>query len=159
MCVRVHTHTQMHLHLSTLRCLMKNHSIIPLSAIENTFLPCTVGEGLLVGCRKGSLEALDVFRKEPSKSWPGGLAGAPKGSKVVPRKQRENAFLYPASSLLYSYRRAAAAALSNTWKTRLKLASWPLSPLPRLRTSSRTNSGSQHDRNHPTHVDGRDWSY
>lgn len=50
------------------------------------FLPINVGEGLLVGWRKGSLEALDVFRKEPSKSGPDGLEGAPNGSKVAPRK-------------------------------------------------------------------------
>lgn len=50
------------------------------------FLPINVGEGLLVGWRKGSLEALDVVRKEPSKSGPDGLEGAPNGSKAAPRK-------------------------------------------------------------------------
>lgn len=52
------------------------------------FLPSIVGEGLLVGWRKGSLEALDVFRKEPSKSGPDGLGGAPNGSKAAPKKQK-----------------------------------------------------------------------
>lgn len=59
----------------------------------NTSLPCTVGEGLLVGWRKGSLEALAVFKKEPSKSWPDGLEGAPNGSKVAPRKQEKGVSL------------------------------------------------------------------
>lgn len=123
---------------------VQNHA--PLNTIQNTSLPCTVGEGLLVGWRKGSLEALAVFRKEPSKSWPDGLAGAPNGSKVAPRKQEEKSI-----SLSYEFTHSTTEELSllqgrrpNTWKIRMMPASQAvLQTHPSLITSSRVNNGSQ----------------
>lgn len=129
-----------HLLMSSREPCSTKHSI-------NTSLPCTVGEGLLVGWRKGSLEALAVFKKEPSKSWPDGLEGAPNGSKVAPRKQQEKGV-----SLSYGFTHSInigqlsllQGSKPNTWKVRMMPASWAAPQAhPILKTSFRVNNEAQ----------------
>lgn len=94
----------------------------------STSLPCTVGEGLLVGWRKGHWKHWLCSKKNPANLGLDGLEGAPKWVKGGTQKTTGKRCVFVLWVYLYSINIGQLSLLQgskpNTWKVRMMPALW-----------------------------------